>query len=181
MALIVEDGTGKSDAESYVSVADATSYHALRGNTTWALLSNDEMEQALRRATDYLVQMYRLSWKGSRLNAEQSLDFPRTFMERDDFSYSGMNGYTVISGNFYYPSDIVPVEIKNATSELALKASADELAPDVGQRVLREKIDVIEVQYAEYGVQYTSYRAVENMIKPYLSGQGGAMRKTVRT
>ena len=35
MALEVEDGTGKSTAESYISVADATTYHTARGNSTW--------------------------------------------------------------------------------------------------------------------------------------------------
>jgi hypothetical protein len=37
MALIVEDGTGLANAESYVSVADATTYHANIGNTAWAV------------------------------------------------------------------------------------------------------------------------------------------------
>jgi len=36
MSLIVEDGTGKSTSESYISVADASTYHAARGNTLWA-------------------------------------------------------------------------------------------------------------------------------------------------
>ncbi len=35
MALIVEDGTGLSTAESYISVADATTYHTARGNSSW--------------------------------------------------------------------------------------------------------------------------------------------------
>ncbi len=35
MSLIVEDGTGLSTAESYISVADATTYHTDRGNATW--------------------------------------------------------------------------------------------------------------------------------------------------
>jgi hypothetical protein len=35
MALIVEDGTGKTDANSYSSVATADTYFALRGITAW--------------------------------------------------------------------------------------------------------------------------------------------------
>jgi len=40
MALVTEDGTGLSTAESYISVADATTYHTARGNSTW----NDVVE-----------------------------------------------------------------------------------------------------------------------------------------
>ena len=38
MALIVEDGTGLANAESYVSVADATTYHTNYGNTAWTAI-----------------------------------------------------------------------------------------------------------------------------------------------
>jgi hypothetical protein len=40
MALIVEDGTGKATAESYCTVAEATTYHTNRGNSSW----NDVIE-----------------------------------------------------------------------------------------------------------------------------------------
>ena len=36
MALIVEDGTAKSDAESFISGTDADTYFSKRGNATWA-------------------------------------------------------------------------------------------------------------------------------------------------
>lgn len=40
MALIFEDGTGRADADSYCSVADADAYLAARGrNATWATLN----------------------------------------------------------------------------------------------------------------------------------------------
>jgi hypothetical protein len=35
MSLICEDGSGKSDSESYISVADASTYHTDRGNSEW--------------------------------------------------------------------------------------------------------------------------------------------------
>lgn len=38
MALITEDGTGLSTAESYISVADAGIYHTARGNASWNYL-----------------------------------------------------------------------------------------------------------------------------------------------
>jgi len=35
MSIVVEDGTGLATAESYISVADAVTYHTARGNSTW--------------------------------------------------------------------------------------------------------------------------------------------------
>jgi len=40
MSIVVEDGTGLATAESYISVADAVTYHTARGNSTW----NDVVE-----------------------------------------------------------------------------------------------------------------------------------------
>ena len=78
MSLICEDGSGKSDSESYISVADASSYHTARGNTAWAALATDALrEAALRRATDYMRQAYRSRWQGYKVNEDQALDWPR--------------------------------------------------------------------------------------------------------
>jgi hypothetical protein len=66
MTLTVEDGTGKADAESYISVADADTYFTARNNATWAALSTSDKEAALRKATDYMLQAYRVRWAGMR-------------------------------------------------------------------------------------------------------------------
>lgn len=181
MPLIVEDGTGMADAESYISVAYADTYFDNRGITLWATLLAAEKEQALRRAIDYLGQVYRLRWKGSRVNGTQALDWPRAFVERDDFRYAGLNGAAVIGGQFYYPSNEVPEEVKRANAEIAFKAASGDLAPDIGQRTIREKVDVLEVEYDRYSPQYTQYRAVDNLLAPYLTSVGGTVRKMVRT
>lgn len=182
MALIVEDGTGKADSESYLSVSDATTYHDARGNTAWSGLGTDALrEQALRKATDYLVQVYRMRWGGYRSNGTQALDFPRALLRMPDYSYAGLNGYTTIGGNYYYVNDEVPQEVKNACAELALKSISGELAPDLERSVVKEKIDVIEVEYDKNALQYTRYRAIDNMLAPFLNGgSSGAFRKVVR-
>jgi hypothetical protein len=169
MALIVEDGTGLANAESYISVVDASAYHTARGNSAWAALASDALrEQALRKATDYIEQVYRLSWKGRRVTDTQALSWPRYEVCRED-------GYS------YYASDAVPTEVKNACAELALKASADTLAPDLEQAVVREKIGPIETEYDKNSPQFTQYRAVNNLLAPLLNGLSGAFRKVIRT
>ena len=181
MALVVEDGTGKSDAESYISVADADAYFTKRGNTTWLALTETVKEQLLRKATDYLVQVYRMRWKGVRVSATQALDFPRNFMEREDYEASTINGYQMLGGNYYYPADDVPVEVANSCAELAYKANSATLAPDLSRATIREKVDVIEVEYDKSQPQYTQYRAIDNALAPYLAtGSSGTFRKVLR-
>lgn len=180
MALIVEDGTGRSDAESYVSVAEADTYFSNRGYTLWATLLEAEKEQALRRSTDYIGEVYRLRWNGSRVNGTQALDWPRAFVLRDDYEYAGLNGSQFIGGQFYFPSDEVPKQVKDACCYLAFKASQGDLSPEIDRRTIREKVDVIEVEYAEYGPQYVIYRTADNLLAPFLRVKGNAVRGVIR-
>ena len=55
MALIVEDGTSKSDAESYLSVAAADTYHDLHHNREWFDYHDDDKERFLRLGTLFIV------------------------------------------------------------------------------------------------------------------------------
>ena len=159
MAIVVEDGTGKSTAESYISVADASTYHTARGNTAWAALTTDALrEAALRKATDYMRQAYRSRWQGYRVNEDQALDWPRYDVE--------VEGYAV-------DSDIVPTEVKNACAELALKASSADLNPDLTQGVLSEQVGSISVTYDKNSPQRTRYAAIDAMLAPYLKAGGG--------
>lgn len=138
MALVVEDGTGLSTAESYVSVADAVTY-ATKHGLTFAASPADAAEQALRRATAWLDGKYRTRFPGCRVNGrDQALEWPRMYA-------CDAEGYEVAS-------DAVPAEIVNATIEAAVRelASAGSLNPDVtpGRIKKRAKVDVIEVEYA---------------------------------
>ena len=159
MSLICEDGSGKSDSESYISVADASNYHTVRGNTAWAALTTDALrEAALRKATDFMRQAYRSRWQGYKVNEEQALDWPRYNVE--------VEGYAV-------DSDIVPTEVKNACAELALRASAADLNPDLTQGVLSEQVGSIQVTYDKASPQFTRYRAIDALLSPYLKAGGG--------
>lgn len=63
--LIVEDGSGLANAESYVSASDAASYAADRG-LTFPASPADKAEAALRRATAYIDNTYRTRFPGQR-------------------------------------------------------------------------------------------------------------------
>jgi hypothetical protein len=172
MALIVETGTGLADAESYATLAQADDYHAARGITLWATMSEAEREQALRRATDYMVQAYRTRWAGVRKTDTQALDWPRYDVPRRD------GPGALLYGPSFYPSDAVPVEVRNACAELAYRGAAGPLMADKTRSnyVTREKVDVIEVEYAAWAPTSESYRAVEALLSPMLTTSGASVR-----
>jgi hypothetical protein len=159
MTLIVEDGSGKSDSESYISVADASTYHTARGNAAWAALASDTVrEQCLRKATDYMEQVYRSRWQGCRVSETQALSWPR---------------YSVVVEGYLVDDASVPEIVKRACAELALKASAADLAPDLTQGVVREQVGQIEVEYDKSSPQSTRYKAIDAILSPYLKAGGG--------
>lgn len=160
MALIVEDGTGKVDAESYCSVDDADTHHAARGVTNWATLSTAEKEQALRRACDYMEANYGTRWAGERYTDTQALSWPRIYVPRRTKTTD-------------YNNDEIPVEVVRANAELAFRAAAGDLLADVGTQVKSETVGPISVTYADGARQSTVYKAVDNMLA-FLFRYGGS-------
>ena len=175
MTIIVEDGSGLANAESYVSVVDANTYHSNYGNDAWTDLDTSVKEQLLRKATDYMVAQYRLQYAGYRRYSTQSLDWPRLYVPLIDS----------LSANVfpqYVDFDIVPVTVKNACAELALKAYTAILMQDLTQGVIREKVDVIEVEYDKFSPQQTRYEQIDAMLSVFFKQQGNDMsRSLVRT
>ncbi len=136
--LIVEDGSGLANAESYVSVSDCAAYATAR-DLAFATTPAEKAEAALRRATAYIDNTYRTRFPGQRKKFRlQALEWPRV-------GVVDMNGFPVTS-------DEVPVEVVRATCEAAVRelASPGSLNPDVtpGKVKKRAKVGEIEVEYA---------------------------------
>lgn len=160
MAIVVEDGTGKADAEAYCTVDFATTYHAAMGNAAWTALSNDAKEQALRKATRYMDARYRFS--GSKQTAEQALAWPRI---------GAMNqGWLVDEG-------IVPLPVQRACAELALQSTTTDLAPTGAPdgAVVSETVDVLSVTYATGRAGVVVFRVVDQLLHGLIYG-GSTMK-----
>lgn len=156
LALIVEDGTGKADAESYISVADADTRMTNLGNTNWTTLTTTEKEQALRRGTIYMEQAYRERWVGTRATEAQALSWPRVITEPVD--------------GWYIDSDELPADIANACADLAFKAAAGDLNADLARGVVRKKIGPLETEFDRFSPQSVRYRSIDMALSPYLTG-----------
>lgn len=136
MALTVEDGTGLANADALASLAEVDAYHQARGNSAWMDGATSEREQAIVRATQFISTAF--SFKGERANQrDQAQAWPRSGVEDAE-------GYSV-------PSDAVPVEVRRAVAEVALRelASPGAMTPDYTphDRISAESVGPISVTY----------------------------------
>jgi hypothetical protein len=81
MAFTVEDGTGLSDSNAYLSVAAFKAYCDDRGKS-YSGFSDTQIQQAIVRSSDYADIRWR--YKGIRLSTGQAMEFPRIDAAYDD-------------------------------------------------------------------------------------------------
>lgn len=151
MAIVVEDGTGVANANSYVSEADLTAYATSRGIT----LTGDE-EELLIKAMDYIES---LSYIGIRWTRDQALQWPRV---------------DVLIDGYYQDVDDIPRELKNGQMETAI---AIDQGNDPQSAIERQKSSVrvgsLAVTY-ESGQATTLVRRITNSLSKILkNGLGG--------
>lgn len=138
--LIVEDGTGLADANSYVSVLSARSIAHARGVVFD--LPDSGVESLLVRAMDELETR---NYVGLPLTETQALSWPR-----DDLG--------------------VPSRVMLAQVYLAIALRTVDLSPTVSADRLtkREKVGDIEVEYESASVAMPVCTAAEKALAPYL-------------
>lgn len=146
MPLIIEDGTGVSDANSYVDLAEARDIASVRG----IALSDDnaELTTQLVRAADRITS-YESEFSGVRTKDTQGLSFPR----KGSFKYGSA-----------LQSDVVPSEIKRAQVMLAdLIEQGYEIWTVQTNGIKREKVGPLETEYAD-----SSTESVGNPVIPLI-------------
>lgn len=149
MSFVPATGDNNDVANAFCDVAYADAYHSLRGNTLWTG-TEPQKQAAIIKATDYIEQVYGQRFIGTY--SGEGLSWPR---------------YNV----FQYASDAIPDVLRKATCELALEALAGDLNPATGgtQAVIREKVDVIEIEY-DKAITSKSRPAVSGYMSSLLAG-----------
>lgn len=163
--LVIEDGSGVPNANSYVTVAEYRAYAVPRGVTL--PVSDTEVETQLILAMDYLEIQ---PWAGTPTYSDQSLAWPR-----DDLYIGGV----------LIADDVIPGKIKFAQMQLAIQVNAGvDLMPTVvggaSGAITREKVGPLETEYATYNVGTQPYfRSINALLAAYLTGLGfGQFRAT---
>ena len=166
MAILIEDGTGKTDAVSFASVAEAQSFAAARGFTLPA--TNEAIEQLLVKAADFMLQ-FETRFQGFRTFQDQRLPFPRVGI--------------ILFGFDTVQQDEIPTRLKEAQIRLAVSANTVDIRPDgTGQEVLREKVGPLEVQYAQRGTGTVDpqFNQAMDLLEPFFITGGSGLLRNVR-
>lgn len=166
MALVIEDGSVVTGANSYVTLAEAQAYAVARGSTSASIT-----EVKLISAMDYLESL-RADYQGSKISGDQVLQWPRTGVVVDDFAIG---------------DDEIPSCLKAAQCQLAMDASVVSLLPTGDRREVTSESyakGVVAKTYATGlgGSPKPRLTAAEALLAPLLksAANDGAMIRTVR-
>lgn len=159
MALIVEDGTLVANADSYISLADAKTYAALRGISLSATDATADIQ--LRKAFDYLESL-RSRYKGAKSDSAQLTQWPRKCVWVDGEELS---------------SATIPTSLQYAQVQYAAAINSGvDLAPvsDGGAFITRETVGPITTEYSDKigssGVP--TIRAADALLEPLMLDTG---------
>lgn len=161
MALVVEDGTGKSNANSYASIAEADSYQADRGGAAWAAATDPAKTAALIKATSFIDGRCFGRFLGTfPVQSTQALQWPRT---------------DAVDSRGYRITGIVQA-LKEAVLEGAALFLSEDLnaAQERGGMVESVKVGPVEQKFSVNAPAETIYPAIEQKIRPLLRESGGA-------
>lgn len=155
MALVVEDGSGKADANSYASLTDLQTFF---GNRGWSYngFTPEEQEAALVAATDYIERRSRWS-TGTKGSKEQALSWPRS-------GAYDRHGYLI-------DSDEVPTAVVNATLEGAhLVLAGSTLVSPETQKVVEQRVEgAVSVRYSDSAPATTRWTPIDTWLTGLVS------------
>lgn len=137
MALIVEDGTGRADAQSFVDVVDIAAWASARGLSFSG--TAPQQEQSAVRAFDYIRNGQRFRrWRGALLNGSQRGPYPRTGVTLED-------GTALVDA-------VIPWQIKDAQCALAVLdrggTSLQTIIKNGGAMVSSKSVGPLSTSYA---------------------------------
>lgn len=139
MALIVEDGTGKPDAESYHDQTFFENFCLSWGLPITTPLDVPKFEAAARRGTLIFDQLYGYRFPGTPVNSAQALVFPMTgLMDRRNFVLPNL------------PIQIIQAACVMVRSEYVTPLGQfPTVVPGKSKKKRVEVFEAVEVEYAE--------------------------------
>ena len=145
MALVVEDGTLVSGADSYVTLAEFKAWADKRGVTYG---TDSVVTQQIYRAMDYIES---LNFIGEKSDENQALQWPRD---------------QVVIDGYYIDSDEMPNELKVAVYEsIKAELDGDSRMTASDRRTISEKVGELQVTYANNADVKRSIPAVTKALR----------------
>lgn len=153
MTLIIEDGSNVTNANSFNTDVELTTYATARGLTLPATEAERDILQIL--AMDFITDNED-DMQGFRVTSDQELSFPRVGVE--------------IHGHLN-ESDKIPTTLKKAQNEASIAAHTQTLLTNSStNNIQKEKVDVIETSYFKGGsISKARLDRVWNYLNPVLN------------
>lgn len=178
--LVLEDGTGKADASTYVAAQVLRDYAEARGvELAEAGDAGDLLVDIMAvKAMDY-IEMHRRRFLGWRFTKVQRLSFPREGIpaEYNGFGYSNeaVNGFEniLVPGIEYMPVAPLPQELMDAQCELVMQVKAGielVVTKTTDSFLKRRKLGPLEREFAQIVGTYTipTMPRVSALLDPFL-------------
>lgn len=154
--LIVEDGTSKTDSNTYIDLAYANQYFEDRLDSDyWSNADDNKRNKAILMSTR-ILDTYAI-WLGQKTEEDQALKFPRYGLEDD--------GYVI-------DFNVVPVKIQEAQAELCLFLLTSNRTADKDGVGLKELgVDKIKLVFDKDDKLEVLPESVLNLIAPFIGNQ----------
>ena len=150
--FVIEDGTNKTDATSYVTVADFRQYWENRG-VDYATYADSQCQVALNKATQYIDNLY--LYQGQKETVTQSLEFPR------DCLYDR---------NYIDQSSTIPDRLQYAVCECAGFAIEGNSFDPANANVRSKSMGKLSVTYDKVNAKNPKLIKAEKYIGDYAQG-----------
>jgi hypothetical protein len=167
--LVVEDGTIVEGANSYATLVEARAYALARGVTLSAI--DTVLDAQMIKGIDYL-EAKRARYQGSKVEASQALQFPRSGVVIDGFDIA---------------AEATPALLKPAQIQLAMQlhAGVDLMPTSTGPFVIEDTVGPLTTKYSDkVGVNaLPEIPAVDALLEPLFQVVGissGRFLTTVR-
>lgn len=166
MALTVEDGTQKTDSDTYASIADTDTYISRwHDDSDWSAATDAVKERALLKGTRWVDSH---EFVGQMTDPDQALSWPRAFI-------GSIDGRVIASNE-------IPREIKEACMEAALReVQGNPLFVDHDGGSIRREMKQVgdlrkETEFANPRQAGKTFQAIKALLKPYLQISRGLQR-----
>lgn len=155
MAITIVATAGETNANSFVTAAEMTTYCNARLNASAWTAADAQLPALVEATRDLNLPAY----IGGKATVAQALMWPRVWAVDPDASSVLVDPVdpSRIAGSFvaYFSETAIPQRVKDATCELALQylkaGTTDMAALDDTLGVIRETVDVLTTEYAKPG------------------------------
>lgn len=139
MTLIIENGSIVPNADSYVTRAEYITYAAARGVT---IVDDETTDVKLRKAAEF-INSHEPNLKGSKVEKDQPLSYPRIGLVLENFSWSSNE----------IPRQVILAQLNVA---LDIEAGIDVYNPPVNPQLGKKSVEVEGAVKIEYAIDNNS-------------------------